>query len=205
MRRVRFDPDKHHRRSIRLRGYDYSQAGAYFVTLRTQDSECLFGDIVDGSVRLNEAGQMVERWWGELTEKFPSVETDEHIVMPDHFHGIVIIVEVGAVLRDCPDNAKGHPHRGAPTLGGAPTSATTSPSGQPDVAAPVPTLSIVIHWFKTMTTNEYIRGVKERGWTHFPGRLWQRNYYEHIIRSQDDLDLIRRYIADNPLKTRAAT
>src|SRR2546426_9828579 len=83
---------EHSRRPIRLQGYDYSQGGAYFVTICVQNRECLLGDIVDDEMRLNDAGRMVERWWAELGNKFPSVETDEYVVMPNHFHGIIVIV-----------------------------------------------------------------------------------------------------------------
>lgn len=89
-----------HRQSIRLRDYDYSQNGAYFVTICCQNKACLFGEIVNGEVRLNDAGKMVEKWWRELANKFPAIELDEFIIMPNHFHGIVVIV--GADLRVCP-------------------------------------------------------------------------------------------------------
>lgn len=93
-----FDPDKHHRRSIRLPGYDYSRAGAYFVTICAQDRACLFGDIADGVMRLNDAGRVVERCWHEIPIHFPHVELDEFVIMPNHVHGIIVIVEnhVGA-------------------------------------------------------------------------------------------------------------
>lgn len=89
---MKHDPDRYHRRSIRLKGYDYSQAGAYFVTICTQGRECLFGEVVDGEMRLNEAGQMVHRIWNDLFVKYPDIEIDEFVVMPNHFHGIIIIV-----------------------------------------------------------------------------------------------------------------
>ena len=92
--------ERHHRRSIRLDGYDYSQEGAYFLTICVQDRESLFGEVVDDAVKLNEAGQMVEKWWQELSHKFPQVEIDENVVMPNHFHGVLVIV--GADLRVCP-------------------------------------------------------------------------------------------------------
>lgn len=171
-----FDPERHRRRSIRLHGYDYSQGGAYFVTVCAQNREYLFGEIADGEMRLNDAGKMVERWWYELMNKFPESETDEHIVMPNHFHGIVIIV--GADLRVCPES--GRTHRSAPTMGAS--------------------LPRIMQWFKTMTTNEYIRGVKQYGWQTFVGRLWQRNYYEHIIRDGESLNKIREYIVNNPMQ-----
>ena len=86
----------HDRRSIRLEGYDYSLAGAYFVTICVQHQECQFGDIANEMMRLNDAGRMVEKWWAELPNKFPPVQLDKHVVMPNHFHGILIIV--GAYL-----------------------------------------------------------------------------------------------------------
>ena len=88
---MKYDPARHHRRSIRLRGYDYSQAGAYFVTVCVQGREPLFGDVVDGEMRLNNAGQMVAQCWHELPAHFPHLELDEFVVMPNHMHGIIIV------------------------------------------------------------------------------------------------------------------
>ena len=87
-----YDPQKHDRRSIRLRGYDYSQAGAYFVTICTQNRACLFGEITGGKMILNDAGRMVEKWYHELSNKFPDIRCDEYVVMPDHFHCIIVNV-----------------------------------------------------------------------------------------------------------------
>ena len=118
---------------------------------------------------------MIETWWMELPQKFSTIDTDVSVVMPNHFHGIVAIV--GAALCGRPESdqrPQGHPHRGAPTLGN------------------------IIDWFKTMTTNEYIRGVKRNQWQPFPGKLWQRNYYEHVIRNKNELNSIREYILNNP-------
>ena len=172
---MKFDAEKHHRHSMRLLGYDYAQVGAYFVTSVTKDRVCLFGEIFDGEMRLNDGGRMIEQWWFELNRKFSTVETDEFVVMPNHFHGIVVIagVTVGADLRVGPNSEGAH------------------------AGAPLPT---IIQWFKTMTTNEYMRGVKTRSWTPFAGRLWQRNYYEHIVRCENELTRIREYIANNPLQ-----
>jgi REP element-mobilizing transposase RayT len=201
------------RRSLRLKGYDYSWPGAYFITIVTQDRACLFGEVVDGEMRLNEAGRRVEKWWAELHHKFPNVQTDEFVIMPNHFHGIVMIMSnpvgadlcvcpdetdagmgahVGADLRVCPDNTDAH--MGAHT--GAPLRVCPDDTGA-HAGAPLPE---IVQWFKTMTTNEYIRGVKQSGWPPFRGRLWQRNYYEHIIRNDDELRRIREYITDNPLR-----
>jgi putative transposase len=168
-----FDPSRHHRRSVRLHGYDYAQEGAYFVTVCIQGKACLFGEVVDGAMRLNEAGRMVEEWWNELKCKFPDREIDEYVVMPNHFHGIVIVGADLCVRPDVARQSKEGAHAGAP-------------------------LPKIIQWFKTMTTNAYLHGIKGNGWPPFPGRLWQRNYYEHIIRDEASLDRIRQYVLDNP-------
>ncbi|MDD3926145.1 MAG: hypothetical protein PHT33_05760 [bacterium] len=158
-----------------MKGYDYSQAGAYFITICTQNRECLFGDVTDGRMVANDVGRMIERWWGKLSNKFSFAKNDEYMVMPNHFHGIVIIV--GADLCVCPDPRCAQCEPGAHT------------------GAPLPA---IVQWFKTMTTNEYICCVKRHGWQPFAGRLWQRNYYEHIIRDDDELNRAREYITNNP-------
>jgi putative transposase len=83
--------ERHHRRSIRLKGYDYSQAGAYFVTICTQDRACLFGDVVNGEMLLNAAGRMVQTVWDDVPNHYPGVELDAFVVMPNHVHGIVVV------------------------------------------------------------------------------------------------------------------
>jgi len=173
-----FNPDIHHRRSIRLKNYDYSQAGAYFVTVCAQNRDCLFGEITDAVMRLNDAGRMIETWWHELAHKFPMIDMDVYTVMPNHFHGIVAIVGAALRGRPNPDHSipEEQPHRVAPPLGD------------------------IVNWFKTMTTNDYIQNVRHHQWRPFPGKLWQRNYYEHIIRNEEDLNKIREYIMYNPIR-----
>jgi REP element-mobilizing transposase RayT len=90
---TRFDPDKHHRRSIRLKGHDYALPGAYFVTVSTRDRVCLFGHVVNGEMRLNEYGEIARRCWEDIPDHFPFVELDAFVVMPNHIHGIVVITE----------------------------------------------------------------------------------------------------------------
>ena len=107
-----YDSHIHHRRSIRLKNYDYSKTGAYFVTICTHNRECLFGEIVNGVMVLNDAGRMVEKWWHELNRKFPNIQSDVHVIMPNHFHDIIIIV--GADLCVCPDNTNQGEHTGSP-------------------------------------------------------------------------------------------
>ena len=169
-------PLQQRRRSIRLKGFDYSEPGAYFVTIVTHDRSCLFGEIVDDQMELNSAGEAVTRWWSQLTRKFTTVETDAFIVMPNHCHGIIVITDlVGADLCVGPPNIRAGAHAGAP-------------------------LPKMMQWFKTMTTNEYMRGVKALGWQPFRGELWQRNYYEHIVRNDESLNRIREYIVNNPIR-----
>ena len=159
----KYNPNIHHRRSIRLKGYDYSQAGLYFITIVCQDRECLFGGIADGKMTLNDPGEMVEHQWLALKSRFHNIVLHEYVVMPNHFHGILEIV-VGATL----------------------------------VVAP--TIGDMMDAFKSITTVEYIRGVRNCGWQPFNGKLWQRNYWEHIIRNEQSYHRISAYIINNPAK-----
>ena len=173
----------------------------------TQGRDALFGEVVNGEMILNDAGEMIVRWWLELPNKFPNVNVDIFVVMPNHFHGIIFIADsvgdeiVGDDLRVVPglggdDNGGGEKgeHGGSPQPIGSPRR-TDSPQQRPN--AP---LSQMIQWFKTMTTNEYIRGVKNLGWKPFNGKVWQRDYYEHIIRNSSAADRIARYIEFNPAR-----
>ena len=154
---MKYNPEIHNRRSIRLKGYDYSGCGYYFITICTHDRQCLFGNIENGVMILNNAGRMIDCWWNELKNKYADIKIDEYVIMPNHCHGIINIVS-------------------------------------PVSAAPIHKM---VQWFKTMTTNEYIRNVKQNRWKPFNGTLWQRNYYEHIIRNETALQHIREYIVNN--------
>ncbi len=158
------------RKSPRLPEYDYSQQGAYFVTVCIQDRQGLLGEILNGEMRLNQAGRMVEKWWKKLEGNFPAIKTDCYVIMPNHFHGIIIITE--DTLPRLTTLQQGA-HMGAP-------------------------LQKTLQWFKTMATNEYIHGVKEHGWPQFKGSLWQRSFYDHVIRNDEALNRIREYIKYNP-------
>ena len=162
-----FGPDKHHRRSIRLPGYDYSRAGAYFVTICVQDRACLFGDIADGVMRLNDAGRVVERCWHEIPIHFPHVELDEFVIMPNHVHGIIVIVEN---------------HVAAKNFSPLPERRPAGTSG---------TIGSIIRGFKIGVTKWFRENTVVQ-------TVWQRNYYEHIIRNDESLNRIREYIANNP-------
>lgn len=158
-----FNPDIHDRRSIRLKDYDYSQPGAYFVTICTNNKECLFGDVINGAIQLNEMGIIAQQCWNSIPEHFPKTFLDEFIVMPNHIHGIIVINIVGA------KNLLPLQHHGTSM-----------------------TIGSMIRGFKIGVT----KWARENAATHMP---WQRNYYEHIIRSELELNKIREYIANNPL------
>ena len=168
------NPDRHHRRSIRLKGYDYSTAGAYFVTLCVKGRENLLGDIVDDNMQLNEYGRIVETAWEWLGQQYPYVDLDEWVVMPNHLHGIIVICD------DCRGDLRRGDSRIAPTTIG------------PNKRKP---LGRLVGAFKTVSTKEInlIRGTPA-------ATIWQRNYYEHIIRNEGELARIRKYIDENPLK-----
>lgn len=173
----KYNPNIHHRRSIRLKGYDYSKAGLYFVTICTQNRECLFGDVENKKMILNYAGKMVENEWLKLPQRFQNIKLHEYIVMPNHFHSILEIV--GATLVVGPNNNVVGPNN--------------------NVDAPT-ALGNMIGAFESITTVEYIRGVKNNNWKRFNGKLWQRNYWEHIIRNEKSYNFISNYIIDNPEK-----
>ena len=180
-----------HRKSPRLSGYDYSQDGAYFVTVCVQGRLFLFGKIVDGNMRLNPSGQMIGKWWGELERKFPSVKIDEFfVVMPNHFHGIVWVPEEEPCSRPNPVTIPGN----------SPLPGAQGGHTGPPLRHAGPPLQRIVQWFKTMTTNNYIHGVKEHGWQPFKGILWQRSFYDHVIRDEASLNRIREYISTNPLR-----
>lgn len=247
------NPNFHSRRSIRLKGYDYSRAGLYFITLCVQNRERLFGEIrpvesfgaasVEASVEtlveaivgailrdrpensdniskddensniskdyhesdifrddhdpnifkgdhagsprqrqqmiLNDAGKMIGKWYAELENKFPNIRCHEMVIMPNHFHCILEIVKdnnnSNIDTNDQPNSPYGlHNKKYNPVIGE------------------------VVGWFKTMTTNEYIRRVKSDGWKAFYGKLWQRDYWEHIVRDEASLIRIANYINSNP-------
>ena len=183
-----YNKNIHHRRSIRLKGYDYSQAGLYFITICVQDRKCLFGKIVDGEMILNDAGKMADNEWGKLPRRFMNVQLHQYIVMPYNFHAIMEIV--GATLVVAPNNETVGPDN--ETVG--------NDRGQPQGIAPTKpkTVGDIVGAFQSIVTVEYIRGVKQLGWQPFNGKLWQRNYYEHIIRDEQSYQRILDYIINNP-------
>src|SRR4051812_36442607 len=154
-----------HRRSIRLQDYDYAQAGTYYITLCASQRQRLFGQIVGGQMVLSDLGHAAEREWLQTPHMRPNVGLDAFVVMPDHFHAVVVITQRAEV---------------------ATASGFRSPSH---------TLGAIIRGFKAAMTRQ-----ANTLWGTSRQLLWQRNYYEHIIRNDADLDRIRRYIAANPMR-----
>lgn len=160
------------RKQLRLQYYDYSTVGYYFVTICTQGRLCLFGEVIDGEMRLNDAGHCVQVVWNRLPKRYGGVEIDEFIVMPNHVHGIVVVTQ-------CPELADvGAIH---------------------ELLLRMKRRNMVISkamGYLKMNSAKQINVM--RGTCGVP--VWQRNYYEHVIRTEDDLSKARQYIQENPLK-----
>ncbi len=157
---------------MRLRGYDYRQSGAYFITVCAFRQACRFGEIRNGQPALNELGKVVQRCWLRIPELRASVELDSHVVMPNHLHGILVI-------------------RDDPARGDQGTHAGSRPGHVPD------SLGAIVGQFKRAVT------IKSRTLARAPARpVWQRNYYDHVIRSEESLSRIRWYIQENPARWR---
>jgi REP-associated tyrosine transposase len=182
-----YDPKKHHRRSIRLRGHDYSGGGAYFIIICAQDKKCLFGRVAEGEVILNEAGRTIQRVWEDLPQRFPTVVLDVFQLMPNHLHGILVIPGAGL------EQALALATR-APIIQPGPKAAGTASQG---TASRTPTVAMggVVGAFKSIATVEVNRFQSCLG-----RRLLQEYLYEHIIRSVDSLETIRAYIRQNPVR-----
>ena len=198
------------RRSIRLSGYDYESDGAYFVTICTQHRSCLLGNVVVGVMNLNDAGHTIEKWYRKCEINFHGVRCGEYIIMPNHFHAIIQI-DNGETTTNTYAGADPCEFERAHTrvrpydkiesniISSVGADPCVCPSENDDDRHPIMPLHRVVQWFKTMTTNAYIRSVKQEQWPSFHQRLWQRNYYEHIIRDEKELTRIREYILENPM------
>jgi len=245
---MKYNPQIHHRRSIRLQDYDYSSEGAYFVTMCTQNRECLFGEIVNGQMILNEHGKIVEQCWNDLPNHYDNIELDAYVIMPNHFHGIIFIndtidtvdnigaIDVGAIpvgaipvgaihespnvgaIPESPNVGAIHvgaihespqqPDNESPNVGAIHESPQQPDNESPNVGA-IPVGAIhesprqrrkmllpkIIGRFK-MNSAKQINQI--RNTSGVP--VWQRNYYEQIIRNEKSLEKIRNYIINNPLE-----
>lgn len=177
---MKYNPDIHHRQSIRLKGYNYRNMGAYFITICTWDRGNLFGKVADGIMVLNENGTIVENTWFDLPNHNSNIGLDAFIIMPNHVHAIIT---VGAGSK--------------PALGSKSVSDVVSISPSRAGLEPAPTegipLSEIVRQLKTFSAKRINNRRNTQGTP-----VWQRNYYEHIIRDEDELNKIREYIKNNP-------
>ena len=183
-----YNPEVHNRQSTRLRDYDYSCAGAYFVTICAWQRECLFGEVVDGVMRLSDAGRVVTGIWDALPQRYQDIEVDVFVAMPNHIHGIVVI------------NDPGFGDRGVGAIHELPLH--TSP-----LVHTLPLRKLHLRDRRNMTLPKIIGYLKMNSAKHInqqrdtPGLpVWQRNYYERVIRDESELHAIRQYITENPVK-----
>lgn len=191
-----YDQESHHRRSIRLQGYDYTQSGAYFITAVTQDRACLFGQVIDGEMRLNDAGVIARQCWLDIPNHFSNAQLDEFAIMPNHVHGVIVLLEsldmtynVGARHAvPLPNDAMPLPNDAVPL----PRDLSKGEKFGNPISGSIPT---IVRSYKSAVTKR----INERHGT--PGApVWQRGYYEHIIRNHESLNRIREYILNNPLQ-----
>ncbi|MGM3306767.1 transposase [Anabaena sp. WFMT] len=169
---MKYNPKIHHRQSTRLRGYDYSQPGAYFITICTQHRECNLGEIINDEMKFTVRGFIVHKFWLKIPHHFPNVELDQFVVMPNHVHGIIVINDE---LLDVNDYIK--------------------EGGETPPLRKKTTLGQIIAYYKYQTT-KIINKIDDT----LGLRIWQRNYYDRIIDHQKILDIARQYIVKNPLR-----
>lgn len=171
---MRFNPDIHHRRSIRLRGYKYSHAGAYFVTLCTWKRECLFGEIVDGEMVLNNIGSIAAAVWTDLSSHYRHVELDAFVIMPNHVHGLIVFCDEQTEETDSQQGRVGNPPL------------------QDEIRHGLPE---IVRGFKAFSSRHINAIRRNRGCP-----VWQRNYYDRVIRNENEMIRARAYIVNNPFK-----
>ena len=179
-----YDPKKHHRRSIRLKGYDYSRPGAYFVTMCVQDWEWKFGRVVDGRVFLSREGEIASRCWAEIPQHFGNAVLDEYVIMPNHMHGIIVLKS----------KEEERTSVGVEYIQPRHNNLETQIERQNRFQHVIPnSISSILRSYKAAVT----KLCRESGMIDFK---WQRNYYEHIVRNHKALYAIRAYIRNNPAK-----
>lgn len=218
---MKYNSEKHHRRSIRLKDYDYSQPGLYFITICIQDKHCLFGEIENDEMILNEYGQIAHREWQNTAQVRNNCRMHEFIVMPNHIHGIIEIIDRKGDCRgesqfaQNKDDCKGE-LQFAPT---APTAPTTAPTAAPTAPTTTPfkspsqTIGSIVRGYKIATIKKIKDHIIRTGESQFAPtaptaptikslnyKIWQRNYYEHIIRDEKSYQRISEYIITNPQK-----
>ena len=188
------------RRTIRLQNYDYSQPGFYFVTICTSKKKRMFGEIVNDEMHPNEVGKVIQSTWNTLPERFPCVELDEYIIMPNHIHGVIVIEETSISAprvshsSNVPERFKRYMHANSappPHPVGRDKPGPYDDASRLHHASALPALGEIVRTFKAVSTHDIRLSEK-------PNFAWQTNYYEHIIRNDKDLDRIREYIINNP-------
>ena len=198
------------RKSLRLPDYDYSQPGAYFVTIVTGRRKCLFGEIENGTIKLSILGQIVEKVWENLPERFPNIICDNYIIMPNHIHGIIEIIAAGFapaenIIRQPQGLPLQHTIENFTNIPNAqnqsdPVGAGLAPAednfGQPQGLPLQHTIGDIVGAYKSLVSGECLKVFKARN--EMMGKLWQRNYYEHVIRDERDYEAIVDYIQTNP-------
>ncbi len=180
---MKYNPSKHHRRSTRLRGYNYSSSGAYFITANIQNRLRLFGNVNENGMQLSYIGKIAQQCWENIPNHFPRVELHEFIIMPDHMHGIIFIL---------PDNNDRRGVQDANRRGVQLNAPTRKDNYYSKLSPHKKSLSVIVRTYKAAVTTL----CRENGLHHFQ---WQRNYYDHIIRSDRELIAIRNYIVTNPV------
>ena len=215
-----YNPNIHHRRSVRLQGYDYSQAGLYFITICTHEREYRFGNIKNDEMVLSEIGMVAYNEWAKLPTRFPNFELDVFQIMPNHMHGIIALV--GAGFTPAQNNATDKTVRAGftpsldnnsqlqnvhPEINTGQPQGPGQPQGLPlpntdDVnragVNPAPTIGNIVGAYKSLVANACLEIFKSKNETM--GKLWQRNYHEHIIRNEQSYQTISEYIINNPAK-----
>lgn len=180
---MRYNPEIHHRTSMRLAGYDYSSPGHYFVTINVKDRECVFGEIRDGIMGLSDAGLIIQNEWFKTIELRANIRLDEFVVMPNHIHGIIEIIDArvdnplgnNRVRIDCNQSL----HLNHPPHNYGPQSNN---------------LFAIIRGFKGATTKR----VNEHNNNLAHGSIWQSRFYDSIINTDEQLETTRQYIRNNP-------
>jgi len=174
----------HHRRSIRLKGYDYSRAGLYFITICCENKVHRFGKIENDGMVLNENGTIANNEWYKLLNRYSNFELDVFQIMPNHMHGIISLKNaVGATISVAPNTKNPMENIQSQNWTGA---------------SPAPTISNIVGAYKSLVANGCLKLYKSKN--KIMGKFWQRNYYEHIIRNENSYNTISNYIINNPAK-----
>ena len=182
----KYDPAIHHRRSIRLQGYDYSRAGMYFITLCCDNRRCLFGRVENGQMLLNEAGRVADACWLEIPTHFPNAVLHAHVIMPNHVHGIV-------ELSSRPNGAVG-------PVGAENFLPLRAQPQRNEFQKMIPkSIGSIVKGYKIGVT-KWFRNRDSDSVNDSSVKVWQRSYYEHIIRDERAYQAISTYIRNNPLK-----